>query len=90
MNGKPKCKRCPHCGGLAVLNGNYNDNRDAWFVFVKCRVCGATGKTCITPNDPDEVQWKDSACLFAIDAWNLRYTEPEPEQERYFLDDYEA
>lgn len=72
----PKIKTCPHCGGEAMLKRNYNKEMHYYFMFVKCRVCGAQGK--ITGSDEDfttEVYLNNLQA--AIDAWNTRVLEKE-------------
>jgi hypothetical protein len=74
--GEPTMKtnilECPHCGGAAYLNSNYSYKIRAYFVFVKCEVCGATGKVTRSDNDPAEDDWQSPPCESAIAAWNLR------------------
>jgi len=65
-------KTCPHCGGVSTLNCNYSYKTRSYFVFVKCEVCGAQGKTCHSPEHPAEEQWQNEACEQALAAWNLR------------------
>lgn len=65
-------KPCPHCGGAAILNANYSYKGRTFFVFVKCCVCGATGKTYSSADDPEAVEWNNNACNDAITAWNMR------------------
>lgn len=68
-------KKCPHCGGLAVLNSNYSWSFKSHFVYVKCNICGAQGKSYFSEDTPDEVGWDNLACNDAINAWNMRYKE---------------
>ena len=65
-------KTCPFCGGIAGLHGNYSYKYKSWFVFVKCMMCGSSGKTFMTEKDPEETDWKDDGCNRAITAWNMR------------------
>lgn len=65
-------KTCPHCGGSACLNANYSYKTRSYFVFVKCDICGATGKTYTSADDPAGYGWNTAACNDAIAAWNLR------------------
>lgn len=67
-------KTCPHCGGSACLNSAYSYKIRSYFVFVKCDICGATGKTYNSADDPAEDGWNTTACNDAIKAWNLRTT----------------
>lgn len=65
-------KPCPHCGGIAYLNGNYSYKTRSYFVFVKCDICGATGRTACSKTSPAEDEWKNEACEKAVEGWNLR------------------
>ena len=68
-------KKCPFCGGHAELCANdimRGEARGKCFVFVKCEICRAQGKTFLSNEDPDECNWENRACLSAIKAWNLR------------------
>lgn len=67
-----KVKTCPHCGGSACLNAGYSHKARAFFVFVKCDICGAQGKTYSSKEDPAADGWDSSACRDAINAWNMR------------------
>ena len=66
-------KYCPHCGGDARLTANYSTKSKVWFIAVKCKMCGATGKYYTQVEDPDETEWNTDACDNAIQAWNRRY-----------------
>lgn len=74
-----KIKRCPHCGGTASLDGNFNIRLRRFYIYVKCDVCGSQGKVFRTLKDPDESAWEDEVCTMAVEAWNMRYKEPENE-----------
>lgn len=63
---------CPHCGGESTLTANYSYKTRSYFVFVKCNLCGAQGKSYVSPQDPNEVTWDNEACNHAIAAWNKR------------------
>ncbi len=65
-------KPCPHCGGVAYLNSNYSYKTRSYFIFVKCDICGATGKTTCEQEDPAISEWQSDACERAIEAWNMR------------------
>ena len=65
-------KACPHCGGVAYLNQNYSHKARGYFVYVKCEVCGAQGKTIHSREEPAAADWNNQACDSAVDAWNLR------------------
>lgn len=69
-----KVKYCPHCGGDARLTANYSPKAKVWFIAVKCRMCGATGKYFTQQEDPDATAWETDACYNAVIAWNKRYT----------------
>ncbi len=57
---------------MAYLNANYSYKTRSYFVFVKCDICGATGKTTTSQEDPAAEEWNNDACNRAIEAWNLR------------------
>lgn len=65
-------KSCPFCGGHACLYANYSYKARSYFVFVKCEICGARGKTFISKEDPAEVGWNNEACNDAVEAWTMR------------------
>lgn len=69
-----KVMRCPHCMGTARLYCNYSRKVNGYFVFVKCDICGAQGKTFVSNEDPssDDVQWNNQTCVNAVKAWNMR------------------
>ena len=69
---KTAIKPCQHCNGVAYLNANYSYKTRSYFVFVKCEVCGATGKTTSSKEDPQAEDWQSEACERALEAWNLR------------------
>lgn len=66
-------KRCPHCNGDAVLQSNYSSRYRAYFIFCKCTICGAQGKTCSSNTDPVDSNWEMQPCYDALAAWNMRY-----------------
>lgn len=76
-------KACPHCGGAACLNANYSYKARAYFVFVKCNICGATGKTYRDDKDPgaDCNDWRTASCNDAVEAWNMRTTDKIDDQQ---------
>ena len=65
-------KPCPHCGGAGLLYQNYSYKIRSYFVFVRCDVCGATGKVYRSDEDAKTVDWNNDPCNDAIAAWNLR------------------
>ena len=65
-------KTCPHCGGSACLSQNYSYKTRSYFVTVKCDICGAQGKIYHSTEEPAAAEWNNSACLDAINAWNMR------------------
>lgn len=73
-------KPCPHCGGMAYLNSNYSYKTRCHFVFVKCDICSATGKTVASKTEPAEDGWTSPQCEQAINAWNMRTPEPVEEK----------
>ena len=68
-------KNCPHCGGTACLMANYSRKLRLYFTFVKCDICGAQGKIYNTAEDPASAGWNNSACIDAVNAWNMRTPE---------------
>lgn len=69
-------KRCPHCGGEAQLYSSYSYKMDTFFLYIKCEICGAQGKSVRTKDDPKEVNiWETRACQNALAAWNMRVGE---------------
>ena len=65
-------KRCPHCGGTAYINSSYSYRHKTHFVYVKCSICGAQGKTYCSTGDPEKAGWNNQACTDAVAAWNMR------------------
>lgn len=63
-------KPCPHCGGTAAIDHNYNPKTDCYFFKVKCELCGATGKA--TSATPGEEGQPAKAVRRAVLAWNMR------------------
>lgn len=64
-------KPCPHCGGEANLINCDSVKRKRIFVYVKCSVCGAQGKT-FTIGRNAEMGENNPANKWAANAWNLR------------------
>ena len=69
---KTAIKNCPHCAGVSYLNSNYSYKTRCYFVFVKCEICGATGKTTASKENPAAENWQSDACERAVEAWNMR------------------
>lgn len=65
-------KKCPHCDGAAALTQNYNYRQRQYFVFVKCLVCGAQGKSYTSETEPAADEWSNESCYLAVEAWNMR------------------
>lgn len=65
--------KCPHCGGEALLHGNYSPKNRVWFIFCKCSLCGSQGKAFTEKQDPEAQSWDTMACNNAVSAWNMRY-----------------
>lgn len=63
-------KNCPFCNGEPTLfstRGKYG-----YFVFIKCDLCGAQGKT-FKMGETREENWQDSVeAQNAIKMWNMR------------------
>lgn len=66
-------KKCPFCGGKAMLNEKYNPKTRLTFTEVICLVCGGRGKTAIYNKNYD--YQKERAYETAVSAWNLRSEE---------------
>lgn len=77
-------KPCPHCGGKAFFKYNQSVDTKTWFCYVKCHICGATGKTVFTEDSPFVIS-REYICL-ALDAWNLRRFEYKPDLDNPDLD----
>ena len=58
--------------GTATLNSNYSYKLHKFFVFVKCDICGATGKAYISEEQPASEDWNNQPCKDAVEAWNMR------------------
>lgn len=63
---------CPFCGGNAKLCSTYGNRQRLYFVFVKCDVCGAQGKTYASRTKPADDDWNTQPCEDAVKAWNMR------------------
>ena len=72
-----KIKKCPHCGGESYLNSRYSVRCKGHMIFVRCEICGAQGKIYKAQADPETNGWNGAECLDAVNAWNMRTTEPE-------------
>ena len=70
-------KPCPHCGGTACLTANYSEKIHRYFLFVKCDICGAQGRTFCTAISAGLPGWKENACTDAVKAWNMRTADNE-------------
>lgn len=70
-------KNCPFCGAEANIWQNYSCKTGYYFVYCKCSMCGAQGKTFPSECEPAEIGWSNSACDSAIKAWNTRVKEVE-------------
>ena len=70
-------RECPHCGGHSTLKANYSkrSRSSGWFIFVQRDVCGARGKTYFCEEDPEDVEWNNTACCGAVEAWNMRFSQ---------------
>ena len=75
------CRPGPFCGGVPELRANYSRGAGAYFIFVKCTVCGGQGKTYTEKDDPEKKGFSTLACAKAVTAWNKR-TREETEIER--------
>ena len=69
---------CPFCGGTPVMRREWG--KYGGFVFIKCGVCGSTGRI-VSANRVsleefwDEDFWESRYIGSAVEAWNQRYTE---------------
>lgn len=70
-------KGCPHCGGVSWLNAKFSHKTRSYFVFVRCDICGAQGKTYRSTGDPAAANWNSQPCIDAVRAWNMRTSERE-------------
>ena len=68
-------KPCPHCGGEAIMQANFAYRTRSFMIFVKCGICGASGKVCAQKEDPEIDKWQSNACKRALSAWNMRVDE---------------
>ena len=64
-------KPCPFCGGMAILDSNYNYSKHLYYVSVKCDTCGAQGKAYKQIETP-KTGLGPEAFRLAINAWNTR------------------
>lgn len=71
-------KTCPHCGGSACLNANFSYKTRSYYIFVKCDICGAHGKTYCSTENPAMENWDNVQCKDAINAWNMRNGDNNP------------
>lgn len=63
---------CPFCGGEAGLAYKAAKAvRKSGIVFVRCNVCGAQTRVFESDN-PEWYEWENTACRYAVDAWNQR------------------
>lgn len=66
-------RQCPHCGGDAYICAETSKENE-WFVFVRCSVCGSTGKKFMAyDGEPTKHIYDDLAIVQAVNAWNMRY-----------------
>ena len=65
-------KRCPFCGGVAALYSNYSYKTRTHFVFVRCTMCHAQGRSYSEPENPIKNEWNTEKCDAAVNAWNTR------------------
>lgn len=66
-------EKCPFCGGTAFLTVSYSEQRQRYYVYVACDVCGCKTKAYIAETDP-EYDENSPACIAAITTWNKRTT----------------
>lgn len=63
-------KKCPHCGGEARQHIDHNKEMGTSFIYIKCEVCGARGKT--TSYKDDDISKILPARQMVAAAWNAR------------------
>lgn len=73
MDERKNIKECPFCGGYSNLHASFNRRISAYFVCVKCEICGAECKAFVQKENPVLESWDGVACNNAIHAWNMRY-----------------
>lgn len=64
-------KKCPFCGGDASIVNSYSQIRKRIFVYVRCDICLAQGKTFTTGKNA-EMGENNPANKYAVNAWNIR------------------
>lgn len=62
---------CPHCGGEGAIQRNYAQKLKTYMVFVRCSMCGATGKVAAQKDEGRDTN-TENAEVRAIAAWNTR------------------
>ena len=62
-------KKCPHCGGDAEMVTRYSQRNESYYMFVKCKDCGAQSKSFRSPDDQEEFS---HGAVNAAANWNLR------------------
>ena len=65
-------EKCPFCGGRAGLVSNHSGKLHTYFIYVKCEICGAQGRTYRSEEEPAAAGWNNAACIDALAAWNMR------------------
>lgn len=71
-------KRCPHCGGIAVITWDSDMEDDCSYLFAECMVCGARGKryfaaaTEVFDENSNFEEKYPTANSLAAEAWNMR------------------
>lgn len=73
-------KKCPFCGGNAILANHYNSRQRTWFVVCQCDICGAQARTASNGRGngaPDLDDFSNAAVYRAVQRWNQRYKEDE-------------
>ncbi len=69
-------KTCPFCGGEADIWENYG--KHGYFTFCECSICSARSKAFSLGRDLSEDWDTTTAARRAIDAWNRRCSDAEP------------
>jgi len=63
-------RRCPFCGGKAVLMWNYSGG--FYYTRVKCTVCDTQCKSYRSEVSPSDKGWDTPSCRKAVAIWNTR------------------
>lgn len=62
-------KKCPHCGGDAEIITRYSQRTESYYMFIRCKACGAQSRAFRSLDDQEELS---PAAVNAAANWNLR------------------